>query len=178
MSRFKSIGIPILTLLLGLGIGMNSSNLNGLRLPNGANKEDIKPKDIEKLNKLTRYIDNNYLGEKGDLAEGMYKGVFKALNDPYSVYMDKKEFSQFKEASSGKFVGIGVIVSPNEDNRIQVVTPIKGGPAEKEGIKAGDILWKVENKEYTGEEIDDAVSIIKGKEGKPVNKTFLRIKKG
>lgn len=174
MSKIKTIGIPILTLLLGIGIGSTNIGINGITIPFSDNNKDIKPKDIEKLNQLTKYIDNNYLGTKGNLAEGMYKGVFKALNDPYSVYMDKKEFAKFNEMTSGKFVGIGVIVSPNDDNRIQVVTPIKGGPAEKAGVRAGDIIWKIENKEYTAEEMDEAISIMKGEEGKKVKLTFLR----
>lgn len=182
MSKFKYIGIPVLTLAIGFGAGAAAGTIYGSHNPvsveSEAGDDEISREDVNKLYELKDYIDEYYLGDAENLAEGMYKGLFKALDDPYSVYMDKEEFSAFREAATGKFVGIGVIVTPNDENRIQVVTPIKGGPAEREGVKAGDIIWKVEDKVYTGEEMNDAVSIMKGEEGKPVNITFVREKNG
>ncbi len=182
MSKFKYIGIPVLTLAIGFGAGAAAGTIYGSHNPvsveSEAGDDEISREDVNKLYELKDYIDEYYLGDAENLAEGMYKGLFKALDDPYSVYMDKEEFSAFREAATGKFVGIGVIVTPNDENRIQVVTPIKGGPAEREGVKAGDIIWKVEDKVYTGEEMNDAVSIMKGEEGKPVNITFVRKKNG
>lgn len=132
----------------------------------------------DKIDAVSRYIEDNYLKE-GDitdkkLEDGSLKGLVASLGDPYSVYMDADEFKSFKESSSGKFVGIGIVVSPNEDNKIQIISPIKDSPGEKAGLKAGDLIVKVNGKEYNGDQIDEAVRNMKGEEGTEVTITILR----
>ncbi len=174
----KTIGIAVASLIVGITIGAVTTFTAGkaVSLLNVGGDARINSAQINKINELNKYIDKKYLGDydKEKVTEGIYKGMFEALDDPYSAYMDKEEFAKFSEMTTGKFVGIGVVVSPNDDNRIQVVSVIKGGPAEGAGIKAGDIIWKVEGTEYTGKEMDKAVSIMKGNEGKPVKITILR----
>jgi carboxyl-terminal processing protease len=129
-----------------------------------------------KVDVLENYIENNYLGEydTDNLVDGAIKGMFESLDDPYSVYMNKEEFKQFTEVSTGKFVGIGIVVTQNDDNMIEIVTPMEGTPGESAGLKTGDKILKVDDKEFTGKQLDIAVSHIKGEKGTKVKLTILR----
>lgn len=129
-----------------------------------------------KLDVLEDYIENNYLGEYGKdgIVDGAIKGMFDSLEDPYSVYMDKDEFKQFTEANSGSFVGVGIVVSQNEDDMIEIVSPIEGTPGYEAGLKSGDRIIKVDGVEYSGKQLDIAVSNIKGEKGTKVKLTIVR----
>lgn len=109
------------------------------------------------------------------LVNGAIKGLFSGLEDPYSQYYTKEEFNRLKEQTSGSFVGIGVFISPSsEDGYITVISPIEGSPAEKSGIKAGDKIIKVDGKNVTAKHSDEAITMIKGKEGTSVELTLIR----
>jgi carboxyl-terminal processing protease len=125
---------------------------------------------------LEEFIKKNYLKEVDDktLMDGELKGMFQSLEDPYSVYMTKEEFDDFMEHTKGVYGGIGVIVTPGEDNLITVVSPIEDTPGEKAGIKTGDKIIKVDGKEFTADKMDAAVKIMKGKPGTEVVLTILR----
>lgn len=111
------------------------------------------------------------------LNEGVLNGVVDSLNDPYSTYMNAVEYRKFMESTNGEYVGVGIVVSPEKDGYITVVSPIKGGPAEKQGIKTGDKIIKVNDVEYTSDTMQDAVNVMRGKEGESVKLTILRITK-
>lgn len=129
-----------------------------------------------KLDVMEDYIDQNYLGEysSDQIVDGAIKGMFSSLDDPYSVYMDADEFKQFTEANSGSFVGVGIVVSQNEDDMIEIVSPMEGTPGYKAGLKPGDRIIKVDGVEYSGSQLDVAVSNIKGEKGTKVKLTILR----
>ncbi|EOC99552.1 S41 family peptidase [Caldisalinibacter kiritimatiensis] len=129
-----------------------------------------------KLMALEDIIEENFLYEVNEqtLLEGALKGMFQALDDPYSVYMTKDEFADFMEHTRGTYSGIGIIVVPGEDNLITVVSPIEGTPGERAGIKTGDKIVKVNGKEFTADRMDEAVKVMKGKPGTKVEITILR----
>ncbi|MEG0250423.1 MAG: S41 family peptidase [Peptostreptococcus sp.] len=109
------------------------------------------------------------------LEEGMCKGLFYGLDDEYSSYYNKEEMKQIMEVSSGKYVGIGLIVSADkETGAIKVERTVPGGPAEAAGVKKGDLIIKVEDKSYTYQEMDIAVKNMRGEAGTYTNVTFLR----
>ena len=87
----------------------------------------------QKLIDLENYIHKNFLNEVDDekLLDGQIKGMFESLEDPYSVYMNKEEFTSFMEHTKGTYGGIGVIVTPGDDNYITVVSPIEDTPGER-----------------------------------------------
>lgn len=136
-------------------------------------------KKYAKVIGLEHYIKENYLREVDDeqLIDGQLKGLFQSLEDPYSVYMTKEEFKDFSEHTKGVYGGIGVIVTPGEDNLITVVAPIEDTPGEKAGLKTGDKIIKVEGQEFTADNMDKAVKIMKGKPKTEVNITVLRKEK-
>ncbi len=110
-----------------------------------------------------------------NLVTGAIKGLFSGLQDPYSQYYTKEEFERLKEQTSGAFVGIGILISPTEeDDYLTVVSPLEGSPAEKCGIKAGDKIIKVDGKTVYAKNSDEAVGMIKGKKGTEVELTLKR----
>lgn len=125
---------------------------------------------------LENYIKDNFLKDVDDekLIEGQLKGLFQSLEDPYSVYMTQDEFKSFTEQTQGVYGGIGVIVTPGEDNLITVVSPIEGTPGERAGIKTGDKIIKVNDEEFTADSMDKAVKLMKGEPKTPVKITILR----
>lgn len=128
-----------------------------------------------KIQFLEKFVKDNYLYEvdDNDLAVGELKGVVQGLKDPYSEYLTADEMKKMEEFTTGKFFGIGVYISPGKDGFITVVTPIEGSPADKAGIKAGDRILKIDDVEYTSEQLLDATKAIKGKKGTKVELLIL-----
>lgn len=131
--------------------------------------------DSKKLLTLKKYIDKNYLEpvDSQVLMEGAAKGLFDSLNDPYSVYMNKEEFKDFNESTSGTYGGIGVIVT-EKDGYVTVVAPIEDTPGDRAGLKTGDRILKVDDIDITGIGLEKATSMMKGKKGTKVVLTLVR----
>ena len=121
-------------------------------------------------------LEEKYMGEIDDetLIEVAIKGYVSALGDPYTTYYTKEEMDELMEETTGNYVGIGIYMTLDlENNAIYVVKPMEGSPAEEAGIKAGDLITKVDGIEYSGEELDQASNAIKGKEGTKVKLEIL-----
>src|SRR5690554_4560230 len=133
-------------------------------------------KKYSKLIGLENHIKDNFLKDVDEekLIEGQLKGLFQALEDPYSVYMTEDEFKSFAEQTQGIYGGIGVIVTPGEDNLITVVSPIEGTPGERAGLKTGDKIIKVNGEEFSADNMDKAVKLMKGEPKTTVSITVLR----
>ncbi|EOU1462788.1 S41 family peptidase [Clostridium perfringens] len=132
-------------------------------------------KVLEVREMLYRWYDGEIDDSK--LAEGAIKGMVSSLGDQYTYYMNEKEFSDFKEKSQGNYMGIGIQVAV-KDGKIVVISPIQGGPAEKAGIKTGDIILKVNGEPVSGNELDKAVSMMKGTTKENIKLTLYREGKG
>lgn len=130
-----------------------------------------------KLAGLENIIESDYYQKvsEDDLVNGALKGLFEGLNDPYSQYYTKDEFDRLKEQTSGSFVGIGVYIGINSENdKITIISPIDGSPAQKVGIKSGDIVVKVDGKSIESKTVEDVIKQIKGEENTKVNLTIER----
>ena len=116
-----------------------------------------------------------YDGEINDdvLLEGAIKGMTSALNDPYTVFMNNDEFEKLIKQSNGSMTGIGVNIA-NLDNKIVIVSPIKDSPAEKAGIKSNDVIEKINDVAYTGDQLSEAVSVISNSVGSEIKFTIDR----
>lgn len=136
-------------------------------------------KNFKKVLEVREMLYRWYDGEIDDskLAEGAIKGMVSSLGDQYTYYMNGKEFSDFKEKSQGNYMGIGIQVA-FKDGKIVVISPIQGGPAEKAGIKTGDIILKVNGEQVSGNELDKAVSMMKGATKENIKLTLYREGKG
>lgn len=137
--------------------------------------EDMEA-DFTKLLYLKNFIDKYYYQDVSevDFADGIFKGLFESLDDPYSEYMNKKEYEAFTTHTKGSFSGIGIIVAPGKNNLITIVSPIEDTPGEKAGLRSGDMIVKVNGVEYKADQMDEAIANMKGKKGTKVNLTIAR----
>lgn len=126
---------------------------------------------INKIYTVRKIIDDEYVSEikEEDLVEGAVKGYVEGLGDEYTEYFTKSEMDEFKAEVQGNYVGIGIYMMQNtKENNIVILYPIEGSPAEKAGLKTGDIIKKVDDTEFTGEDFEKVSTYIKGKEGTKV----------
>ena len=101
-----------------------------------------------------------------DAIGGMVAGL-----DPHSQYFDKKSFKEMREGMSGKFVGVGIEIGM-EDGLVKVVSPIEGSPAFRAGLKAGDLITRIDDTAVRGLSIDQAVKRMRGE---PNTKVTLQV---
>ena len=141
----------------------------------------LSSKDTNNIsNKIKKYreiIDKYYLGEidENKLEEGAIKGYIEGLGDPYTEYISKEDMKDYLDDTMGNFVGIGIYMIKNTQyDKIQVLSTIKGSPAEKAGIQAGDLIVSVNGIEYKADDMTTASNNIKGEEGTKVTIELLR----
>jgi len=103
-----------------------------------------------------------------DAISGMVAGL-----DPHSQYFDKKSFKEFREGTTGRFVGVGIEIGM-EDGLVKVVSPIEGSPAFRAGIKAGDLITRIDDTAVKGLSMDQAVKRMRGEPNTKVVLTLFR----
>jgi carboxyl-terminal processing protease len=143
----------------------------------GRDKEDIVIKRLNVLYQYINYLDNNYKDEVevNDLVDGAFEGVISALEDPFSEYFVTQESANaFATYVENTFVGIGVRLSTTESGGSQITGLIEGGPAEKVGIKEGDLLISVDGEDATHWDSTVSSQHLRGEEGTTVKVTVLR----
>ena len=156
--------------------GMGVSNKDIAKSLEGIN-------DVSKFKKLFQVRDVLYKLYDGEidedaLVEGAIKGMTNSLNDPYTVFMNKKEFSDFNERNEGNYVGVGLQVAAKDED-IVVIAVFADSPAEKAGIKPGDKIKKVADTDVSGKDLEKAVALMKnGKVKEKVDITLDREGKG
>ena len=172
----KKFGKVILALVLTAGVGFTGYVVGLNRDLNATNKSEDQA-HIEDMHMLESLLDKNFLFdyEKEDLYEGSLKGMFANLGDPYTQYYSKDEFSKLMENLDGRYKGIGVLVQASKEGFIKVVQVFDGSPASEAGLKEGDYIIKVEGKEYSADQMEEAVAIMKGEEDTNVKITVRRM---
>ena len=131
-------------------------------------------RELRELTDVFGLIKTDYVEPVDDkkLLTDAISGMVASL-DPHSVYLDAKAFREMRETVSGKFVGIGIEVG-NEDGYIKVISPIEDSPAFKAGIKAGDLITRINGAPIKGEPLDDAVKKMRGEPHSKVELTITR----
>ena len=166
-------GIVIMAVISILGFGgwyIVNRNSSGSYTSENVTEGDVS----KKLDQLNQLIDKYYLYQdevdQDALVEGIYSGYAAALGDPYTVYYNKDETKALMESTSGTFSGVGATLTRDADTKaVTIVNVYQDSPAEKAGLKAGDILEKVDDHEVGDEELDTIVSWIKGEKGTTVD---------
>ena len=146
---------------------------NPISISAKSNNKDIS----NKLDKYREIIDKYYLGEvdESKLEEGAIKGYIEGLDDPYTEYISKDDMDTYLDDTMGNFVGIGIYMIKNTKyDKIQVLSTIKGSPAENAGIQAGDLIVSVDGVEYKADDMTAVSNKIKGEEGTKVTVELLR----
>lgn len=128
---------------------------------------------------VENYIDRYYWKSDADadkFAAYAAKGMVAALNDPYSVFYTESEMDTVKQKNDGDYVGIGVSIAEDTSKR-KIITKVgENSPAHKAGMKVGDVVVAVDDKDVTMSSVDDIVEMIRGKAGQEHRITVLRSK--
>ena len=127
------------------------------------------------MQEVKQDLDKNFIPWKAnytlptneDLNYGMIKGYVESYNDPYTVFFDPKETKQFRQNIQGSFAGIGAYIGYKDGNSV-IISNIKNSPAEKAGIKPGDIIVSVDGKSTQGVSSEEVINMVRGELGKDV----------
>lgn len=181
MSKRILVLAIVISLLAGFtgGFYYHKSQLEVPGLSQVFNKELGQPKDVDfSIFWSTwdilhdKYVDKDKLNTQ-ELVYGAIDGLVKAVGDPYTVFFKPKESESFNQEISGTFGGVGIEIGLR-DNIVTVIAPLKGTPAERSGILAGDKILKIGDKSSEGMKINEAVNLIRGPKGTPIKITIGR----
>lgn len=133
---------------------------------------------IKKIDSLVETIRKDYFLEEvsdEDLENGLYKGLFEALGDPYSEYYTLQEYMELMQGSEGIYYGIGAYVSLDSETNLPKISGVfKNSPAEEAGLRANDLIYMIDGELTYGESLSEAVARIKGEEYTTVVITVVR----
>lgn len=130
--------------------------------------------EIQQLSAVFGLVKTDYVEPVDDkkLITDAIAGMVASL-DPHSQYFDKKSFAEFREGTTGKFVGVGIEIT-QEDGLIKVVSPIEGSPAFRAGLKTNDLITKIDDTAVKGLSLSDAVKKMRGEPRTKVTLMILR----
>lgn len=164
------IAILILVFILGYQVGQRELPLNSISFDNSAQTKTNM--DFTLFWKTWDLVSQKYIDKKQidpqKLYYGAIAGMVAAVGDPYTVFLPPESQKNSKEQLNGSFEGVGMQLGYNKDKRLVVIAPLKDTPAEKAGIKAGDLILTVDKKDMTNISLPDAVSMIRGPKGTSV----------
>jgi len=168
-SKLKNFGLIGLGLVAGVAATMQFDAL--------AQKNAGSPLPIEELRQLADVfglIKSDYVESVEDkrLLTEAISGMVASL-DPHSAYLDKKAFKELREGTQGKFVGLGIEVGM-EDGYVKVISPIEDSPAYRAGIKAGDLITRLDTTPVKGMTLDQAVKRMRGEPNTKITLTIAR----
>ncbi|MBA2654306.1 MAG: S41 family peptidase [Gammaproteobacteria bacterium] len=164
-----------MSLVVGACIGICSYVMaENSSATNGSKSISVPLKDIQRFSTVIMQIKRYYIESINDdtLFENAMKGMVSSL-DPHSSYLDEEDLKDLQTATTGKFGGIGVEIIP-ESGYIKVISPLDDTPAYKAGIKAGDLIIRIDNKLIKEMTMREAINLIRGKRGSHVALTILR----
>lgn len=181
-SKWRSFSAGFVSILLLAGVfysgyqfGNGSWAINFGRQSVSENQSLPDKLDYSSVDEIYRLLKQSYDGQLtvDQLLAGLKKGLVEAAGDPYTTYMDSNEAQAFNEQLNGTFSGIGAELG-KQGSDIVVIAPINGFPAEKAGLKAGDVIIMIDDKDTAGLSIEEAVALIRGEAGTTVKLTILR----
>ena len=138
-------------------------------------KKDVLYEKLDLFGDILETINKEYFKQinESEVIDGAINGMLQSL-DPYSSYMSPKTFKAMNTETKGEFGGLGIEVTM-EAGLVKVISPIDDTPADKAGIKSGDYIIKLDNKQVKGLTLDEAVNTMRGKSGTPITLTIRRI---
>lgn len=172
----KKIGKVLLAFLLVIGVGFTGFTLGKNSSKDNALLSQENQKHMAQMEAMKELIDENFLFDYDEkqLYDGSLKGMFENLKDPYTAYYTKDEFDKLMESVNGKYAGIGVAVQASDEGYIKAISVFDESPAKKAGIEVGDYITKVDGESYSADQLEEAVSKIRGNVGEKVKITVLR----
>ncbi|MBA5604941.1 S41 family peptidase [Duganella sp. FT3S] len=168
--KLKSTGLVGLGVIAGIAVSLQFSAMA---------QKPVEPalplEELRQLADVYGLIKSDYVEPVEDkkLLTEAIAGMVASL-DPHSAYLDKKAYAELREGSQGKFVGLGIEIGQSEEGYIKIVSPIEDSPAYRAGIKAGDLITRLDGTPVKGMSLDDSVKKMRGEPHTKVNLTILR----
>ncbi len=170
MKSYKPLGLGLsVGLLLGLIVATSHQVLAKRNEP-----VELPLSDIRLFTDVYARIKKDYVEEVGDkkLLEGAIRGMLHSL-DPHSAFLSQDEFQELQIGTTGEFGGLGIEVGM-ENGFIKVISPIEDTPADMAGVKAGDLIIKLDETQVKGLTLNEAVKLMRGKRGTKIKLTIVR----
>ena len=166
----------IVLVLIGLTIGVSLSIGQGVFAEREA-PATVRGLPVDELRTFTDVfgrIKNDYVEdvEDSELLENAIRGMLSGL-DPHSAYLDREQFKELQVGTTGEFGGLGIEVGM-EDGFVKVIAPIDDTPAQRAGVKAGDLIIRLDDTPVKGLTLNEAVKIMRGKPGSVLKLTIVR----
>lgn len=157
-------------LVMGVTLALGQSGLAN----RGEQAEPLPLEDLRVFTEVFEKIKNDYVETRTDkeLIEYAISGMLTSL-DPHSAYLNEESFTELQVGTSGQFGGLGIEIGM-EDGFVKVVAPIDDTPAERAGMKAGDLIIRLDDKSVKGLSLNEAVKIMRGKPGTDITLTVVR----
>lgn len=167
MKKQRSLHLFVLVFFTGFFLGIGGSIARS--------QEDLSFKYLDHFHYVYQTIKQEYVEKvkPEELFYGAIRGMLRSLDDPYSRFLDQKDYAEFHEQVTGEFVGVGVEITV-KNGEVVVITPIDGSPAKRAGIISGDRIVKVNETVLQDKDIDEVLKQIKGKPGTSVLLTVKR----
>jgi carboxyl-terminal processing protease len=159
-------------IFFGLAAGMFSHAEDAPATPPVA-QNALPIDDLRLFSEVFHQIRTNYVSEVTDqqLLEYAIKGMLGSL-DPHSAYLNKNDFAELQDITAGEFGGIGIEIIM-ENGFMKVVSPLDDTPAQLGGIRAGDIILKINNKVIKGLSMDEGIEMMRGEKGSEISLTIM-----
>jgi len=168
-SLFRSMPVLAFGALLGASLTLGEGVLAGKN-----DTETLPLEDLRTFTEIFAKIKNDYVEpiEDKDLLENAIRGMLAGL-DPHSAYLVPEDYKELQAGTSGEFGGLGIEVGM-EDGFVKVISPIDDTPADRAGVKAGDLVIRLDDTPVKGMALSDAVKIMRGKPGTDIVLTIVR----
>jgi carboxyl-terminal processing protease len=189
-ARTLKLGVAFaLVLALGFagGVSMNAEAAGKLAasvplLGDGLNPTPDSSADLADFWKAWNVLNSRFVQthasttapDSKDKIYGAIQGLAASFGDPYTTFFPPTEAKSFKEEISGSFEGVGMVIGLNADGVLTVISPLKDSPAEKAGLKAGDLILSIDGTSTEGLSDDEAVQMIHGPKGTTVTLKVAR----
>jgi len=171
LSKTRNVLLIFIGLILGVSLTIGQSVFAER---DGGDAPSLPLDELRAFTEVFANIKNNYVEDASDkeLLENAIRGMLSGL-DPHSAYLDTEAYKELQVGTSGEFGGLGIEVSM-EDGFVRVVAPIDDTPAERAGVKAGDLIIRLDDTPVKGLTLREAVNIMRGKPGSDILLTIVR----
>jgi len=177
-NKFQKFSLLLIGAVAGIMLSLNFSAIaNKSAISDKVTNKTLLPLPVDELRAFTEVfgrIKMNYVEpvEDGELITEAINGMLTGL-DPHSAYLDKDAYNELQIGTQGEFGGLGIEVTM-ESGFVKVISPIEDTPAFHAGMKAGDLIIKLNNKAVKGMTLSDAIKIMRGKPNTPITIRVLR----
>lgn len=176
-ARFGGASITAMATAAATGGVLTAAMLLGGFAPSGFNADTFRQLDL--FGEVFEQVHQHYVSDPDDktLIQGAIDGMLLSL-DPHSGYLPPEDFTRMQEQTRGSFDGLGIQVTQETEGPgrglVKVISPIDDTPAARAGIESGDLIYEIDGENVFGMTLDDAIALMKGPKGTPVEIKLIR----